>query len=375
MQKIKNLHYLMIMNIIILLINLFYSININIKENLLLVKFKNVDNKTLCYSKKTFKEISEEIKKTFVLNIKSKLKKIRMLFGILFKSKKTLEIFYEDNHNRKSNYIIKFLKKKYDIKLSNKKPDYLLYNVFGCNHLNNEYNDSIKIAIFTENQIPDFNTADYAISHSHINYLDRHLNNEYYFLNYFNYFNISYANKIRKRLLKLTMKQKLCAAFISNYKKTDFFRLNFIKELSKYKKIDMGGKYNNNVGTINNKIDFLSNYKFSIAMENTEADGYSSEKILESFLSGTIPIYYGNYMIDEYINPKSFILIRGEKDMMEKIKYIKKIDNDDELYRNILKENILIDKSFVRKKRQEYEEFLLHIFEQNKKEAKRVSSF
>ena len=54
-------------------------------------------------------------------------------------------------------------------------------------------------------------------------------------------------------------------------------------------------------------------------MENTEADGYSSEKILESFLSGKIPIYYGNYMIDEYINPKSFILIRGEKDMMEKI--------------------------------------------------------
>ena len=251
----------------------------------------------------------------------------------------------------------------------------MLYNVFGCNHLNNEYNDSIKIAIFTENQIPDFNIADYAISHSHINYLDRHLNNEYYFLNYFNYFNISYASKIRKRLLKLPIKQKFCAAVISNFNKTDFFRLNFIKELSKYKKIDMGGKYNNNVGTINNKIDFLSNYKFSIAMENTEADGYSSEKILESFLSGTIPIYYGNYMIDEYINPKSFILIRGEKDMMEKIKYIKKIDNDDELYRNILKENILIDKSFVRKKRQEYEEFLFHIFEQNKKEAKRVSYF
>ena len=375
MQKIKNLHYLMIMNIIILLINVFYSIHINIKENLLLVKFKNVDNKTLCYSKKTFKEISKDIKKTFVLNIKSKLKKIRILLGLLFKSKKTIVIFYEDNHNRKSNYIIKMLKKKYDIKLSNKKPDYLLYNVFGCNHLNNEYNDSIKIAIFTENQIPDFNIADYAISHSHINYLDRHLNNEYYFLNYFNYFNISYASKIRKRLLKLPIKQKFCAAVISNFNKTDFFRLNFIKELSKYKKIDMGGKYNNNVGTINNKIDFLSNYKFSIAMENTEADGYSSEKILESFLSGTIPIYYGNYMIDEYINPKSFILIRGEKDMMEKIKYIKKIDNDDELYRNILKENILIDKSFVRKKRQEYEEFLFHIFEQNKKEAKRVSYF
>ena len=136
MQKIKNLHYLMIINIILLLINLLYLININIKENLLLVKFKNVDNKILCYTKKTFKEISKDIKKELVLNIKSKLKKIRMLFDILFKSKRTLVIFYEDNHNHKSNYIITILKKKYDIKLSNKKPDYLLYNVFGCNHLN-----------------------------------------------------------------------------------------------------------------------------------------------------------------------------------------------------------------------------------------------
>ena len=41
----------------------------------------------------------------------------------------------------------------------------------------------------------------------------------------------------------------------------------------------MGGKYKNNVGIINDKIEFLSSYKFSIVMENTEGDGYISEKI------------------------------------------------------------------------------------------------
>ena len=76
-------------------------------------------------------------------------------------------------------------------------------------------------------------------------------------------------------------------------------------------------------------------------MENSSGDGYNSEKILQSFLSGTIPIYYGDYMIDEIYNPKSFILIRGEKDMKEKIEYIKKIDNDDKLYFSILRENII----------------------------------
>ena len=60
-------------------------------------------------------------------------------------------------------------------------------------------------------------------------------------------------------------------------------------------------------------------YKFSIGMENSEADGYASEKILDSLWAGTIPIYYGDYMVDEYINPKTYILIKGEKDIHEKI--------------------------------------------------------
>ena len=82
----------------------------------------------------------------------------------------------------------------------------------------------------------------------------------------------------------------------------------------------MGGYSFNNVGgKVINKIDFLSSYKFSITMENSEGDGYISEKIIDSFIAGTIPIYYGNYMIDEYINPKAYILIKDEKLKKNKI--------------------------------------------------------
>ena len=38
-----------------------------------------------------------------------------------------------------------------------------------------KYNNSIKIAYYTENKLPDFITADYAIGQSHINLLDRYL--------------------------------------------------------------------------------------------------------------------------------------------------------------------------------------------------------
>ena len=86
-------------------------------------------------------------------------------------------------------------------------------------------------------------------------------------------------------------RKKFCAAVISNYKFTDGFRINFIKELSKYKKVDMGGAFNNNIGyQVKNKIKFLSSYKFSIAMENSEGQNYISEKIVDSFFAGTIPI-------------------------------------------------------------------------------------
>jgi hypothetical protein len=129
----------------------------------------------------------------------------------------------------------------------------------------------------------------------------------------------------------------------------------------------MGGKYNNNIGkNVYNKIEFLSSYKFSIAMENSQGDGYISEKLVNSFLAGNIPIYYGDYMFDEYINPKSIILIKGEKDMQEKIDYIKKIDNDENLYKSILNEKVLLDNNIKNKTERELREFLYHIFDQDK---------
>ena len=220
-------------------------------------------------------------------------------------------------------------------------PDYLIYNVFDKVDVFNKYNNSIKIAIYTENEMPDFNIGDYIIGHYHI-------------------------------ILKKPIRKKFCAAVISNcgisFAK---FRLNFIDKLSEYKKVDMGGKCQNNINRkVKNKIEFLSNYKFSIAMENSDGDGYISEKIADSFLAGTIPIYFGDYLLDEYINPKSYILIKGEKDIEKKIKYIQKLDQDDNLYKEMLKEKAIIDDNFGYKIDDiEIKSFLRHIFRQNKNKA------
>ena len=97
--------------------------------------------------------------------------------------KKILYLYFVDNHNYHINFIKRILQSKYIIKISPNNPDYLIYNVFHCKHLNKNYSNTIKIAIYTENQIPDFNIADYAISHAHINYLDRHFTYQRYFFN------------------------------------------------------------------------------------------------------------------------------------------------------------------------------------------------
>ena len=79
-------------------------------------------------------------------------------------------------------------------------------------------------------------------------------------------------------------------------------------------------------------------------------------------------------MLDEYINPKSFVFIRGEKDINQKIEYIKMLDNNDELYSNVLKENIFINKENIKKKKKEFELYIYHIFEQNLNISKRIDA-
>jgi hypothetical protein len=205
--------------------------------------------------------------------------------------------------------------------------------------------------------------------------LDRYFKYPSYIWNFRNFFHYRKYNleKIRKEVLESSIRSKFCAAVISNNQSFSSFRIDFIKELNKYKKVDMGGfAFNNIGGKVLNKTYFLSSYKFSIAMENSDGDGYISEKIIESFIAGTIPIHYGDYMLDEYINPKAYILIKGKKDIKNKINYIKKIDNDNNLYMSILREKVFLWDNVSEIIENDKSLFFHHIFEQNKNFSKRI---
>lgn len=57
----------------------------------------------------------------------------------------------------------------------------------------------------------------------------------------------------------------------------------------------------------NGKLDGLLPYNYSIAIENTVHDDYFTEKILDCWLSGTVPIYFGALNLESYFPSDSFI--------------------------------------------------------------------
>jgi hypothetical protein len=58
---------------------------------------------------------------------------------------------------------------------------------------------------------------------------------------------------------------------------------------------------------LENKSDGLRDYAFSIAIENSVQDTYFTEKLVDCFSTGTVPIYWGTRAIEKYFNTDGVI--------------------------------------------------------------------
>ena len=63
------------------------------------------------------------------------------------------------------------------------------------------------------------------------------------------------------------------------------------------------------------KEEALADYMFSVAIEN--ADDWFTEKILDCFLTGTVPVYYGTPSITKWFNPDGIIYLEDGFDIEE----------------------------------------------------------
>lgn len=75
-----------------------------------------------------------------------------------------------------------------------------------------------------------------------------------------------------------------------------------------------------------------TNYRFTVAMENSQVDGYVTEKLLNAIISGSIPIYWGDSKwVKQVFNEKSIIFVDDFASLDECADYVVHVDQTPDL--------------------------------------------
>jgi hypothetical protein len=160
-----------------------------------------------------------------------------------------------------------------------------------------------------------------------------------------------WERKMNYKDIIINKKDKFCAYMYSYDLK---YRIELYNFVSQYKKVDALGRscskkrtqernvYNENETYNDLAVIKYSYYKFVLALENEIVPGYFTEKLINPILANSIPIYAGPKEAFNYINKKRVIYIYDFENYEKMLDYVKKVDNDDELYNSIKNEKIFV---------------------------------
>ena len=234
--------------------------------------------------------------------------------------------------------------------------DYLIYNIFGESHRN--YNHCKKIFFNGESRpTPNFNECDYSITSFFESYDSKNIRIPLWMF-YVDWFNVgTWGNPnwlipvnylIEDNVFSLKKKNKFCCTVFSIPYQN---RYDMVNTLNQYKNVDCYGKCHdkqipqqNNHGGESEKMNVISDYKFSICFENAIPGGWYTEKLLHAKVAGNIPIYYSDKLYSKDFNTECCLNLIDYQDMNSMLEDIIKIDNDDNLYKSILKEPLFTKK-------------------------------
>ncbi|CDH49510.1 alpha-()-fucosyltransferase 11 [Lichtheimia corymbifera JMRC:FSU:9682] len=112
-------------------------------------------------------------------------------------------------------------------------------------------------------------------------------------------------------------------------------RHHYVRELMKYINIDSYGTCLNNKAFPDNvsRDELMGQYKFYLAIENSNCDDYVTEKLFDTFQSSTVPIVDGPPSYDSFLpNPRSAIRMDAYPDPRELADYLHYLDQNDTAY-------------------------------------------
>jgi len=280
--------------------------------------------------------------------------------------------------NGEENFILQALRKKYAVVVDEENPTYLFYSCFGHSHHKYTNFECIKIYYTGENLMASFNECDYAIGFDYLDFGDRLLR----FPNYEMDRGIdALISREPMDADLVSLKTGFCNFIFSNGR-ADPHRDEIFDKISEYKKVDSAGRHRPNVPRVDLAVDeagrsiskqqFQNRYKFTISAENSSHPGYTTEKIIDAFAARTIPIYWGDPLVTNDINPDAFISAGAFPNLQALVDEVARLDQDQNAYLNMLNAPVFT-KSYLAAtvKNEQLTDFLSAIVEQPVEMARR----
>jgi hypothetical protein len=232
--------------------------------------------------------------------------------------------YFWEGFNKDDNYFTRLLSQKYKVEISDKPELYFFTNPYNGKRDYLKYKCH-RIFLGWENERADWNICDYVLDSDFYKNNPRH--KRWPIWASWNPEQLTQTKDINA----FKEKKKFCCMVVSNGRAKE--RIEFFNRLSKYKKVDSGGRFINNIGAaVDNKMDIISEYKFVISFENSSFPGYTTEKLIEPMLVNSIPIYWGNTEVGKDFNTNSFINIADTNSYDEAIERIIEMDKDENKY-------------------------------------------
>ena len=112
---------------------------------------------------------------------------------------------------------------------------------------------------------------------------------------------------------KIYDKTKLISIIASGKKITNGHNLRH-QSIQIFKdKLDVYGRGYN---PIDYKLIALKDYAFSLTIENTQKDYYFTEKLIDCFMTGTVPVYWGCKSIGKFFNTDGMIIFNSIEELI-----------------------------------------------------------
>ena len=285
--------------------------------------------------------------------------------------------------DKTENLLSDILKERYEIEIS-EHPDFLIVSAFGhpFSYMNH---DCVRILYTGEPLSPDFSVFDYAIGFDHIVFPDAYGESRYYRYPFcFYHFDRvkAFSKGMTYHEAKKALDEKIYFCnFIYGHPSAQGEREAIFEALQKYKRVEAAGSFMNNMpdGKIvpftEEKVAFQRVCKFTIACESICYPGFVTEKIIDPFRAHSVPIYFGNPLIENEFNPEAMINLRNYSSLEEGIDKVLEVDQNDEMYLRMLMTPKLISEEYLDQLYEGLKEFLFSIFDQKKEEAYRRLRF